>query len=156
MAKVLLDPWLWAALLAQSALMSGIIKPGWLLVQGDTPHLFVGVAMFPKTTNAENISEEYFDALQNLRPRDFQLHAAGFVDNAAFFTPTAKPLGTCVANDLRQLILVATLLQEDEAETPRMPHHQACVCPNKKILNEVLGGRLSSASWSPNLGLLPI
>ena len=37
-----------------------------------------------------------------------------------------------------------------------MPHHQACVCPNVKILNEVLGGRLSSASWSPNLGLPPI
>ena len=84
--------------------------------------------MFPKTTNAENISEEYFDALQNLRPRDFKLHPAGLVNDATFMTPTAKPLGTGVANDLRQLILVATILQEDEAETPRMPHQQARVC----------------------------
>ena len=94
MAKVLLNPWLGAALLAQSALMFGIIKPGGLLVQGDKPHSFVGMAIFPKTTNAENISEEYFDALQNLRPRDLQLHAAGLVDNADFTLKESAPSTT--------------------------------------------------------------
>jgi len=101
LAKVLLDAWLWAALLAQSALVSGIIKPGGLLVQGDKAQFFAGMAMFPKTTNAENISEEYFNPFKNFRPRYFQLHPGGFVNDAAFYTPTAKPLGTCVANDLR-------------------------------------------------------
>ena len=117
--------------------MASVVEPRGLLVERKPPHRFAGMAILPEVPNAEDVRKEYFHPLNNLLPRNFQLHAADLVIYAAIDPPSAEPLTPRIADELRQPIFKVAVLNKEFAELPRLLQHRHRVRSRVKVLDSI-------------------